>query len=346
MSQCGTPSHIVNSTVHPNNGVDRRGEWERCNFNPVPINNNQFVIMGSTQLPDGRILPIRFLVDTGAQINAMRPGIFPPQFVYPLAQPQSVRGANGEKIAGGTHGVQFQLTLTGMTTKDKKPVTANIPTSMPIMELGGGGFDGILSNQWLGENRTLVDPFQREVIFRVNEKSHVVQGPCDQEWLVSANPAQLASQSFFVAYLGPPPPPPPPDVTSPLRIMSNNDNEGMNDEVTPPGPTPELFCNLGQVLARDDNPSIFAITLLEHNSGEAPSHECESTPAHGSVIQLGFPNTPGDIFTMEPSEGVSSPPFSLFPSLTTSPAYICTNKKNIDNSPVLYENQGTRPIFT
>ena len=148
-----------------------------------------FIIAASTRLPDGKILPLRLLVDTGADISVMKPGIIPPQYTQPLFQARSAQGFGGSNMYA-THMVQFLIFLRRSTTTGDKKVTACLPVSMFVMEIAGEHIDGILSRVWLGEQDTLLNCWKGEVIFCVRqkaaEKKMIGEGPQNQECVVRA----------------------------------------------------------------------------------------------------------------------------------------------------------------
>ena len=183
------PLPLVNTASHPSSSVD---EWKKYWTQDRPMERKKeqpFVIAASTRLPDGKILPLRLLVDSGADISVMKPGVIPPEYTQPLSITRSAHGFGGSST-DATHMVHFPVIICGSTITSHKKVTACLPVSMFIMEVGGEHIDGILSRVWLGEQNTLLDCGNGEVIFRVRQKASerkmITEGPRDQEWVVRA----------------------------------------------------------------------------------------------------------------------------------------------------------------
>ena len=93
----------------------------------------------------------KILIDTGAQPNLVREGLFPKHFFHSSPKPLNLQAANQKRIDGGTHVIpltfHFQNPHFGTKIVFKGLFyEANIP------------IDIIWSNGWMGENKTIPLP--------------------------------------------------------------------------------------------------------------------------------------------------------------------------------------------
>ncbi len=68
---------------------------------------------------DDHVFPVRALVDTGAEVNIIRKGVIPENFLQKDSHPLTLRGANETKIKGGN------LCIRGTCTMEGKAVVSN-----------------------------------------------------------------------------------------------------------------------------------------------------------------------------------------------------------------------------
>ena len=87
---------------------------------------------------------LRVLVDTGAQPNLVRPGIFPRDLFRPANHPLSLQGANQKSIEGGTHVIP-------LTLKFRKGQDGPVYTFHGTFYEADIAADIILSNSWMAQ---------------------------------------------------------------------------------------------------------------------------------------------------------------------------------------------------
>ena len=112
----------------------------------------QLVLLAAVKLPNGSRQMAKFLVDTGAQVNLIRKGLIPEEFLEVAERPLRLRTVSGQQFEGGERQVLldlgFQTTIEAEYTRQEDWFDANFfEADIKI--------DGILSfpwlvNKWLG----------------------------------------------------------------------------------------------------------------------------------------------------------------------------------------------------
>jgi hypothetical protein len=63
--------------------------------------------------PDGRVIRLRVLIDTGAEVNLIKLGVLPSSYLQPSTHPLALVTANGVRMEGGKHEATLELEFKG-----------------------------------------------------------------------------------------------------------------------------------------------------------------------------------------------------------------------------------------
>ena len=63
--------------------------------------------------PDGRVIRLRVLIDTGAEVNLIKLGVLPSSYLQPSTHPLALVTANGFRMKGGKHEATLELEFKG-----------------------------------------------------------------------------------------------------------------------------------------------------------------------------------------------------------------------------------------
>ena len=79
-----------------------------------PKRERRLVVQCEAELPDGSSISFEALVDTGAEINVIRPDLIPEEFTAPLDSPWKLTAANQQRIEGGIRETRLYYTCKGL----------------------------------------------------------------------------------------------------------------------------------------------------------------------------------------------------------------------------------------
>ena len=95
-------------------------------------------------------LPMKVLIDTGAQANLVRRDLFPPECLRPARKPLALSTVSGEALPGGQQEVKLKLLFSAETDTGKQvPECWTVEAVLHDAEIG---CDAILGYEWLAEN--------------------------------------------------------------------------------------------------------------------------------------------------------------------------------------------------
>ena len=107
------------------------------------------------ELPNGDFLPLKILVDTGAQVNLVRRDLVPRQDWRPAPNPVRLITANNSILRGGDKVVELGLNFNVVEDGFVQPQPISFKGDFNGAEID---FDAILSYPWLRENSVGVFP--------------------------------------------------------------------------------------------------------------------------------------------------------------------------------------------
>ena len=107
------------------------------------------------ELPNGDFLPLKILVDTGAQVNLVRRDLVPRQDWRPAPNPVRLITANNSILRGGDKVVELGLNFNVVEDGFVQPQPMSFKGDFYGAEID---FDAILSYPWLRENSVGVFP--------------------------------------------------------------------------------------------------------------------------------------------------------------------------------------------
>ena len=142
-------------------------EWDRvrdlrCNLN---------VMM---RLSSGPLRKITVLIDTGSEVNLIRPGIVEPEHLQVRNRPVTIATASRGILQGGDKEVICLLEIMGVERDTKLEKTLEIPTR--FIE-AGISVDAILSYEWLSTFDFMVNPGMHGLIKRVPDTGDILFFP-------------------------------------------------------------------------------------------------------------------------------------------------------------------------
>ena len=115
----------------------------------------QTVLDMDVELPNGDFLPLKILVDTGAQVNLVRRDLVPRQDWRPAPNPVRLITANSSILRGGDKVVELGLNFNVCEDGFVQPQPISFKGDFYGAEVE---FDAILSYPWLRENSVGVFP--------------------------------------------------------------------------------------------------------------------------------------------------------------------------------------------
>jgi hypothetical protein len=71
---------------------------------------------------------VQVLIDTGAEVDLIRPGLIPKSMFRPASKRLVLRAANGMVLRGGSHTVELDLACKGYRVHDGEPQLLEFPT--------------------------------------------------------------------------------------------------------------------------------------------------------------------------------------------------------------------------
>ena len=112
---------------------------------------------------EDRTFPIRALIDTGAEVNIIKKGIIPQEYLQTDSNPLVLRGANEGKLKGGNLCIRGQGIMDGKTIEGQQPVRVQTSIHMYEAEISA---QAILSYKWLADQNFLVHPRRHGLYFQ------------------------------------------------------------------------------------------------------------------------------------------------------------------------------------
>jgi len=109
-----------------------------------------FFLELDAQLPNGEVIPLKVLVDTGAQVNLVRRELIPQEFWREAKNPIQLITANGSILPGGNEVVTLGLNFRVVEDGFVQPHPMHIETPFICADFD---IDAILSYPWLREHR-------------------------------------------------------------------------------------------------------------------------------------------------------------------------------------------------
>ena len=113
------------------------------------------VIWGSLDVGIGEQIPLRILIDTGAEINLIRRNLLSPEYLQPLDKPITLTAANAGQLAGGDQKAEGVLHFRGIEVDTGRKQELRCTVSMVEADIT---IDAILSYGWMAEHNFLVNP--------------------------------------------------------------------------------------------------------------------------------------------------------------------------------------------
>ena len=104
----------------------------------------------------GHSRALTILIDTGAEINVMAQGLFPPGVTKAAKHPMNIIAANQEKMGGGDRELWGVLELLATEVDTERPHKLQAPVQFYIADMKG--VEAIISYKWLAENGLMVNP--------------------------------------------------------------------------------------------------------------------------------------------------------------------------------------------
>ena len=115
----------------------------------------QLLLDMDVELPDGSLLPLKFLVDTGAQVNLVKRGLVSGQDWKIAQNPVRLITANNSVLRGGDKVVELGLNFNVVEDGFVQPQPISLKGDFYGAEIE---LDAILSYPWLRENSVGVFP--------------------------------------------------------------------------------------------------------------------------------------------------------------------------------------------
>lgn len=140
-----------------------------------PKNERRLVIQCEAELPDGRSVEFQALVDTGAEINVIRPDLIPVEFTNPLERPWNLTAANQQPIQGGSREARVILYIKGTDVDTGKAQGLKIPTTFLLAEVGH--LQAIVSYEWLANHNFLVNGKRHGICYQGEHSNDMVWIP-------------------------------------------------------------------------------------------------------------------------------------------------------------------------
>ena len=104
---------------------------------------------------EGHEFDLRFLVDTGAEVNVIKAGLIPDRLLTRLDRPWKLTAANQQRLSGGDKAARVVLRLDGTEVDTQRPFSLKVPTTFLVAELGK--LDAIVSYDWITQNDFLIN---------------------------------------------------------------------------------------------------------------------------------------------------------------------------------------------
>jgi hypothetical protein len=133
------------------------------------------VIQCYAELPNGQSIPFQALVDTGAEINVIRPDLIPLEYTSVLERPWNLTAANQQPIRGGSREARIVLYLEGTDVDTGKPQALKIPTTFLLAEVGH--LQAIIYYEWLASHNFLVNGKRHGICYQGEHTNDMVWIP-------------------------------------------------------------------------------------------------------------------------------------------------------------------------
>ena len=125
-------------------------------------------------LSDGTSLPIKALIDTGAEVNLVSRSLIDPHLFQPSEKPVRLGAANATRVSGGGHEVDMILGMQGVEQDTKRCFELRVPMRAYDAMIG---HDIIISYGWLAQHNVVVWPQKHGMLFRdIEGESVMVEG--------------------------------------------------------------------------------------------------------------------------------------------------------------------------
>ena len=122
---------------------------------------------------EDHIFPVRALVDTGAEVNIIRRGVIPDNFLQKDSHPLTLRGANETKLKGGNLCIRGVCTMEGKAVVGQQPVKIQCALHMYEADIS---VQAILSYKWLADQNFIVHPRRHGLYFQDENLEVFVSG--------------------------------------------------------------------------------------------------------------------------------------------------------------------------
>ena len=156
------------------------------------VGRGQFILRTKVKCQQEVRTP-RILIDTGAQPNLVRKGLFPSSFFKESPHPLSLTAANGGPVSGGKKQIILTLSFLNQTSGELVAFRGNFyEADIPL--------DIILSHGWMGKNKLVPFPEFSELGLRKGDQIQMLQPIPPQEKSLSHNSFKISSrveQQFF-----------------------------------------------------------------------------------------------------------------------------------------------------
>jgi hypothetical protein len=106
---------------------------------------------------------MKALVDTGAEVNVIRRGMVPSEFLTLNDRPITLSGADSTMLNGGKMGAEGTAVLEGVEIDTNSPLEIQSPIHFYEANIAA---QAILSYGWLGEQNFLVNPRRHGLFFQ------------------------------------------------------------------------------------------------------------------------------------------------------------------------------------
>ena len=112
-------------------------------------------------------------MDTGAEVNIIRRGVIPENFLQKDSHPLTLRGANETKLKGGNLCIRGVCTMEGKAVVGQQPVKIQCALHMYEADIS---VQAILSYKWLADQNFIVHPRRHGLYFQDENLEVFVSG--------------------------------------------------------------------------------------------------------------------------------------------------------------------------
>jgi len=150
-------AHVPTVTRKANDGLSLDGlnpSLHRPKYSQLRVG---FSFVGTS----GEVVEVTALIDTGAEISLVRPGILPESLFTKSSVPLKILGANDQRVGGGTLEIFGHLEASATGFSDREPIKIRFPTRLIQADIS---VDIILSYEWLSHFKISVRPWRHDLL--------------------------------------------------------------------------------------------------------------------------------------------------------------------------------------